>query len=94
MNIFWVLLCGGGVAFWTRVLVALVNELRSSAHRGRPFRHLTFRPSRNRAELVEIRSDAVTRRFPAGTPERIAVFLFSYLAMAKTASTFATLIKF
>jgi hypothetical protein len=94
MKIFWVALCVGAAAFWLRVLAALLNELRFPARRGRGVRHLIFRPSPNRAELVEMRSDAVTRRFPTRAPQRIAVFLLVCPGVAKIASTFASLIKF
>lgn len=93
MKLFWVALCVAAAAFLLRVLAALVNELNSPAHRALRVHHATFRPSRNRAELVEMRPDAVTRRFQTGSGQRIAVFLLVCLGVARTASTFATLIK-
>lgn len=94
MKLFWMALCAGAAAFLLRVLVALLKELKSPAHRALKLHHATFRPARHGAELVEMRSDAVTGRLQAGDGQRIAVFLLVCLAVAKTASTFVTLIKF
>lgn len=95
MKLFWVLLCVGAAAFLLRVLAALVSELKSPYHRTPKVHRATFGPSQNRAELVEIRSDSVTRRFQTGNGQRIAVFLLVCLGVAKTVATaFATLIKF
>lgn len=87
-------LCVGAIVFWLRVLAALVNELKPATYRGMTVHHARFRPSRNRAELVEMRSDAITRRFQTGKSQGMAVFLLVCLGVAKTASSFATLIKF
>jgi hypothetical protein len=94
MKLFWVALCVGAAAFLLRVLVALLNELKSPAHRALRVHHATFRPSSHGAELVEMRSDAVTGRFKTGHGQRVAVFVLVCLGVAKTASTVATLIKF
>jgi hypothetical protein len=94
MQLFWVVLCVGAAAFLLRVLAALVNELKSPSHRALRVPRATFRPSQNRAELVEIRSLSVTRRFRTDNGQRIAIFLLACLGVANTASTFAAFIKF
>jgi len=94
MKLFWVVLCVGAAAFLLRVLAELVNELRSPARHGLRAHRAMFRSFQKRSELVEIPSDAFTKRFQTGNGQRIGVFLLACLGVAKTASVLASLIKF
>jgi hypothetical protein len=95
MRIFWGLVCVEAAAFMLFVLAALVSELKFPARPAHKVRRARFRPSQNRAELLEMRFDVVTRRIQTGNGQRVAVFLLACLGVAKTAaSAFAALIKF
>ena len=82
MKLALMVLCVGAVVFLLRVLAALVQESKSPAPRAMKAYHAKFLPPRKRGELIQMTPDAVTRRFSAGTGQRIALSLFVILSLA------------
>jgi len=92
MKLALIVMCVGAVAFLLRVLAALVQESKSPAPRAMKAYHAKFHPLRKRGELIKMTPDAVTRRFSAGTGQRIALSLLVILSLARVGSTI--LVKF
>jgi Putative beta-barrel porin-2, OmpL-like. bbp2 len=75
MRVALAVLCFGAVTFLLRVLVALVKESMSLPPRSLTVYLTKFNPSKQRGELIAMSPDALNRKIPTKTGERIALVL-------------------